>query len=528
MKKLPPKAFINNDKLEEIDLSENVNLQEIGQLAFFNASSLTTKKLPQGLNIKVGSHAFYNTALTSIGDEYSDLDVIHNTFNLEGVYTFSHMAKLEEVNFINLLNEGVIPKGTFASDPKLEKVILGQDMTKIEEQAFAGDTNLKTFVMYGDTNISTSTPTQTIQLTNIDNIYFQMDNDIEDFEIVIKENENETIINKENFEENKYTFTKEETLEEVEVTLSNPNLFLDKTNNHDIVIRNRDDSVLPIPTTANLYCYTKNQYCQQYNDTYKEQKEANNSSLYYLDEVIYLDSNKNQLEMTDGDTNILTDGLIIYALRRDGIILVSEEWKKLTSTVKYVDSGITIADYDASTTDPSLMIFHTPISLDNVDIETNENFESIEYVIEDRDEETNRIPISFVYQNKEIDSTANTVLKTQGNTANVIYGDGCGGESFANVIFIDVPLNSETPAFTIEEPTRNGYKFIGWDKEISELVTEDVIYTAQWEKIIIPIITPEEPISIVNPQTKGNILYILIPLIMLLLGYKIIKKKEHV
>ena len=32
-------------------------------------------------------------------------------------------------------------------------------------------------------------------------------------------------------------------------------------------------------------------------------------------------------------------------------------------------------------------------------------------------------------------------------------------------------------------PTRNGYKFDGWDKEIAETVTEDAVYTAQWIKV---------------------------------------------
>ena len=44
-----------------------------------------------------------------------------------------------------------------------------------------------------------------------------------------------------------------------------------------------------------------------------------------------------------------------------------------------------------------------------------------------------------------------------------------------------VEYGSITPEFE-GEPTREGYTFVGWDKEISETVEGDVVYTAVWSK----------------------------------------------
>ena len=69
------------------------------------------------------------------------------------------------------------------------------------------------------------------------------------------------------------------------------------------------------------------------------------------------------------------------------------------------------------------------------------------------------------------------------NTYTVAYVDGVDGEEvFANKIF-EIAYNSKTPSFGAN-PTREGYNFIGWDKEVSDYVTGDVVYTAVWEKHI--------------------------------------------
>ena len=66
----------------------------------------------------------------------------------------------------------------------------------------------------------------------------------------------------------------------------------------------------------------------------------------------------------------------------------------------------------------------------------------------------------------------------------VTYTDGVKGEEvFADVVYKDIPYGTSTPAFGTKDPTREGYKFVGWEPEVTETVTKNVTYTAKWEKL---------------------------------------------
>ena len=66
----------------------------------------------------------------------------------------------------------------------------------------------------------------------------------------------------------------------------------------------------------------------------------------------------------------------------------------------------------------------------------------------------------------------------------VTYTDGVKGEEvFEDVVYKDIPYGTSTPAFGTKDPTRKGYKFVGWEPEVAETVTKDVTYTAKWEKL---------------------------------------------
>lgn len=67
---------------------------------------------------------------------------------------------------------------------------------------------------------------------------------------------------------------------------------------------------------------------------------------------------------------------------------------------------------------------------------------------------------------------------------NVTYKDGVNGEVFADQT-TTVDDGTKTPSFD-GTPTRDGYTFAGWDKEISDTVTSDVVYTAKWAKNSTP------------------------------------------
>lgn len=59
----------------------------------------------------------------------------------------------------------------------------------------------------------------------------------------------------------------------------------------------------------------------------------------------------------------------------------------------------------------------------------------------------------------------------------VTYKDGVDGAAFVDQVY-KVRANTATPSY---EPTRTGYSFIGWTPDVAPTVTEDVVYTAQWE-----------------------------------------------
>ncbi len=64
----------------------------------------------------------------------------------------------------------------------------------------------------------------------------------------------------------------------------------------------------------------------------------------------------------------------------------------------------------------------------------------------------------------------------------VTYLDGADETVWADTdeVFPGIPYGEKTPSFI--PPERPGYTFMGWDKEVAEIVTEDAVYIARWEK----------------------------------------------
>lgn len=86
---------------------------------------------------------------------------------------------------------------------------------------------------------------------------------------------------------------------------------------------------------------------------------------------------------------------------------------------------------------------------------------------------------------------ANYALKAaHGLMCTVTCTDGVENEEiFADKVCV-VEQDSATPAFD-GNPTRSGYTFMGWSPAVTETVTADVTYTAQWKRIYRP--TPSTP-----------------------------------
>ena len=80
----------------------------------------------------------------------------------------------------------------------------------------------------------------------------------------------------------------------------------------------------------------------------------------------------------------------------------------------------------------------------------------------------------------------------------VTYTDGVDGEEvFADQVTADLLAGAPTPAFN-GTPVRAGYTFKGWSPAVSETVTANAVYTAQWEK------TPVSTGTVTPPASTGS------------------------
>lgn len=85
---------------------------------------------------------------------------------------------------------------------------------------------------------------------------------------------------------------------------------------------------------------------------------------------------------------------------------------------------------------------------------------------------------------------AETGTANHGLMCTVTYTDGVENEEiFADKVCV-VEQDSATPAFD-GNPTRSGYTFMSWAPAVTETVTADVTYTAQWKRVYRP--TPSTP-----------------------------------
>lgn len=103
------------------------------------------------------------------------------------------------------------------------------------------------------------------------------------------------------------------------------------------------------------------------------------------------------------------------------------------------------------------------------------------HTLDDRDSKT----IELTWNGEKWTATETSVtFNVKCELLTVTYTDGVKGEEvFADVVYKDIPYGTSTPAFGTKDPTRKGYKFAGWDPEVSETVTKNVTYTAKWEKL---------------------------------------------
>lgn len=391
---LPAKAFQECTELKLVDFSKDSNLKGIGKLAFYKANSLQeikTNSNPDNV-ITLGEEAFRYTGFTSIGKKDSGFDLTSNKFMLDGKYTFSNIANLKEVYVPNNFNDNVVNEYTFWDCPSLEKADIDYNIELIKSFAFAGDKSLKKIFLWGDTEVIQEDAKKIVEATP-KNIRI-VNNATRDFEFTIKDSiAGDIKITQNDFavegEMKVYNYTSKGTASYsfdypyfINIAIQEKVMNKGVEENYFIVtINDLDPSMFTIPSGTDIYTYSIYDVKSWDEDyaLYRRNELFNTDSTYYpLDEVLYLTSNKPEITIKEDSTDFDKSDLIVYALRRDGIVLESDKWKEYTTHFARAKNDITFESYDAETTEDAKIVYDTFIPDDVVDVST-ENFASMTY-----------------------------------------------------------------------------------------------------------------------------------------------------
>lgn len=85
----------------------------------------------------------------------------------------------------------------------------------------------------------------------------------------------------------------------------------------------------------------------------------------------------------------------------------------------------------------------------------------------------------------------------------VTYTDGVDGEEVFSDQTTEADYNSGTPAFS-GTPAREGYTFLGWEPEVADTVTGNVVYVAQWKKAENPVVEPSNETPAGKAEEEQN------------------------
>ena len=349
--KISKNAFEDCANLTKVDLFADNNLRAIDDESFIRDTKLNTIYFAPGIKnetVTVGSNAFSGTAFKTMGDESKDFDLTAAKFDASAGYSFANMPKLESVDVPRSFTNATIPEYTFYNDGELRAATIDYKVTLIDDGAFSEDNKLESIFIWGDTEI-------------------------------------------------------------VDSTLAGHGASNDGEDGNYATDQGRGADRGPtIPEGTDIYAYSTSP-AEEY--AALPVRETFEGEFYPLDEVLYLTSNKPTVLVNDDATDFDKSDLIVYAMRRDGIILQSDEWAtyddnaypRSTSSIDFEAMSQAIQD------NPVFASIHdTPVPMDELDITTNVNFENIDFdMVPDPDDSTVR-KIVLLYNDKYTDNLADT------------------------------------------------------------------------------------------------------------------------
>ncbi len=324
-------AFDKCSNLVEVDMSQNANLRDIKTEAFLDAEKLHIIKFSPALKnetVNVGQRAFVNTAFETMGDSTKEFDLTAAKFNAtpQGL-AFAWMPKLRTLDIPRNFSNNTIPVATFYNDTNLEEVTVDYKITLIDNGAFVNDTKIKKVFIWGNTVVKNDG----LEGYTAPEWFGQGGDDDDD--------------------------TDADPVDPV------------------------DPATLTIPGQADIYAYSVSP-TEAYAGFTRNKPEVT-GTFYPLDEVLYLTSNKPTVLLSDDESDFDKSDLIVYGLRRDGLVLESDEWAQYDGVVYPRSARPLTFEKMAATVaaDPAFgTVYDTPVPLNELSI-GNENFAAIDFAI---------------------------------------------------------------------------------------------------------------------------------------------------
>ena len=345
LEKVTYKACEGCSNLQKVDASQNGNLRLIDDYAFAGDENLKLMTFSHELEddtVNIGPFAFEGTAFETMGDESTDFDLTAAKFRGLDGYAFSKMPKLRTVDVPESFSNATVPVATFANDEALTEATISYKTTLIDNAAFSNDNNLEKIFIWGNTVV------------------------------------------------------RDENLEGYVAPESGFGGDNDNTDDTDADDDEAEQFGPTIPERTDIYAYSAN-VTKDY--AAADARQDFEGTFYPLDEVLYLTSNKPRVELNDDESDFDKSNLVVYGLRRDGVILQSDNWGEFDG-VAYPrnDSDLVFEKMDAGIEEDPVAgaVYDTPVPMNLLSL-ANENFANIDFdLIRDPDDQDVRL-VNIIY-----------------------------------------------------------------------------------------------------------------------------------
>ena len=354
------KAFDGCTNLTKVDASTDGNLRAIQAEAFKGDEKLHIFNFSPSIKnetVTIGQYAFEGTAFETMSDSASDFDLTAAKFDGEEGYAFYGMPKLKNVKIPNTFSNATVPEASFANNPELEEVTVDYRITNIRNDAFAEDNKLARIFIWGNTVVT--------------------DTDLAGYE--------------------------------------EPSYYGQGGDGDDNTDEGNPELGLTIPASTDIYAYSVSP-TEAYAGNPRENLDGD---FFPLDEVLYVTTNNPKVKINDDNTDFDKSRVVVYGMRRDGVILQSSEWGEFDGTVfPRSESALTFERMEGvMEEDPEFgTVYDTPVPLNLLNY-GNANFDEIDFdFIPDEEDDSVRL-INVIYTDGYTRGTPDTDIDpyTEGN-----------------------------------------------------------------------------------------------------------------